>query len=273
MKHLTSRDNPLVRELRQLATSSRERRKLGRTLLDGVHLVDTWLQQVGLPRILVVAESARDKAEVMALAQRVPPDRCVLLTDALFAQASPVETPAGVLAVVDIPPLTGRQSLRNDCVVLEAIQDAGNLGTILRACAAAGVVDVALTQGCVHVWSPKVLRAAQGAHTGLRLIENAEPALLLQGFPGAVLATRLDARNSLFASDLRGPVAWLFGNEGAGLSADLTALATSAVRIPMPGAVESLNVAMAATVCLFEQVRQKLGAADAVPCGAPGVTR
>lgn len=255
MKHITSRDNPLVRELRQLAESSRERRKQGRTVLDGVHLVQTWLDRVGLPRRLVVAESAREKPEIAALLARVPEACCVLLADGPFAAASPVETPAGVLAEIDIPPAV-RRPLRGNCVVLEAVQDAGNLGTVLRACAAAGVPDVLMTPGCAHAWGPKVLRAAQGAHTFLSLHENVDVIVALADYPGQILATRLDAAQSLFQADLRGPVAWLFGNEGAGLSDGLAALATAAVRIPMPGGAESLNVAMAATVCLFEQVRQ-----------------
>lgn len=257
MKHVTSRDNPLVRELRQLAESSRERRKTGRTLLDGVHLVQTWLDRVGAPRRLVVAESAREKPEIAALLGRVSPERCVLLADGLFGAVSPVDTPVGVLAEIDIPPAAGRP-VRGDCVVLEALQDAGNLGTLLRACAAAGVGDVLMTPGCAHAWSPKVLRAAQGAHTYLSLRENVDVNVALAGYPGQILATRLDAAQSLFKADLRGPVAWLFGNEGAGLSDGLASLATAGVRIPMPGEAESLNVAMAATVCLFEQVRQRL---------------
>lgn len=141
--------------------------------------------------------------------------------------------------------------------MLDAVQDSGNLGTLLRAAWATGVPDVLLTPGCAQAWSPKVLRAGQGAHFGLRIHEQCDVADLLRGYAGKIVATRLDTGRSLFALDLRGAVAWLFGNEGAGLSPAVSALATEAARIPMPGAAESLNVAMAATVCLFEQVRQR----------------
>ena len=131
---------------------------------------------------------------------------------------------------------------------------------MLRAAWAVGVRDVLLTTGCAQAWSPKVLRAGQGAHFGLDIREHCDVAAALADHAGKIVATRLDARESLYALDLRGPVAWLFGNEGAGLSPALSALATHPVIIPMPGAAESLNVAMAATVCLFEQARQRAGA-------------
>lgn len=266
MKYLSSRDNPTVRILQTLATSSRARRDSGRTLLDGVHLVESWLQHIGLPIHLVVAESAQHKAEIARLIAQVEqhqPESILLLSDSAFNFVSPVDSPIGVLAEVAIPQHSMPRPL-GDCVVLEAIQDAGNLGTILRACAAVGVQDVLLTPGCVQAWSPKVLRAGQGAHCALRLHEGVDVAAALANYEqagGQILATRLDATQSLYAANLQKPCAWLFGNEGAGLSDALAQCATNSILIPMPGQSESLNVAMAATVCLFEQARQRIGRA------------
>lgn len=265
MKRISSRDNPSVKLLHQLATSSRERRKLGQTLLDGVHLVETWMKRVGRPRMLIVSESGLHAMEIEALVrsmqtggQGAESGEVVVLSDVLFAHVSPVEHPAGVLALIDIPPSPPARLSGASCVVLDAIQDAGNLGTLLRTAAAAGIGEAVLTTGCAQAWSPRVLRAAMGAHVALKLHEHADAAQLLANFSGPVIATRLGAATSLYTLDLRRPVAWLFGNEGAGLSEDVAALASREVHIPMPGMAESLNVAAAAAVCLFEQVRQSL---------------
>jgi RNA methyltransferase, TrmH family len=142
------------------------------------------------------------------------------------------------------------------CVVLEDVQDPGNLGSILRSAAAAGVRDVLLTPACAQAWSPRVLRAGMGAHFALRLYEQCDIAAFASRYRGRVLAAVRDGAGPVFGTDLRGDVALMFGNEGAGLSAGLLALASARVSIPMPGACESLNVAAAAAVCLFERVRQ-----------------
>jgi TrmH family RNA methyltransferase len=255
MKHVQSRDNPQFRQLRKLAKSSKERRDSANTLIDGVHLFRSALDAGRRPALAIVAERALHHPEVSSLLAEQG-EAVLLLADGLFDELSPTDTPTGLLGLIDIPAeAAGR--VTGDCLVLDAVQDSGNLGTLLRAAWATSVADILLTTGCAQAWSPKVLRAGQGAHFSLRIREHCDVAELLQGFTGKVVATRLDAQTSPYALDLRGPVAWLFGNEGAGLSPTISALASDAIRIPMPGAAESLNVAMAATVCLFEQVRQR----------------
>lgn len=255
MKHIQSRDNPRFKQLRRLATSPRERRETASTLIDGLHLFRSALDAGVRPKLAIVAERARHHAEVLELLAGQG-EAVLLLADTLFDELSPSESPTGLLGLIDIPPeAEGRVS--GDCLVLDAVQDSGNLGTLLRAAWATGVRDILLTPGCAQAWSPRVLRAGQGAHFSLNIREHCEPAQALSGYPGSIVATRLDAEQALYALDLRGPVAWLFGNEGAGLSPAVSALASAAVVIPMPGAAESLNVAMAATVCLFEQMRQR----------------
>lgn len=256
MKSIRSRDNAHFKFLRGLATSSRERRLAGQTLIDGPHLLADYLAHVGAPRELIVAEGVLADDTIRTMIERAACPGTVLPTG-LFRELSPVETPTGLLALIDIPGPAGAP-LHTDCLVLEGIQDSGNLGTLLRTAAAVGVCEVILAPGCAQVWSPKVLRAGQGAHFLLQLRETDDPAAVLRDFPGRVLATRLDAAADLYDLDLSGgPVAWLFGNEGRGLSAALSGLASQGVKISMPGGMESLNVAMAATVCLFEQLRQR----------------
>lgn len=258
MKKITSRDNATFRQLKLLGESSRERRKQGKTVLDGIHLVSAWVERHGPPDLLAVSESGAQQAEIGDFLALHPKTVSQVFSDALFREVSPVTTPTGILAVVPIPhppsPMTGKGS----CVLLEAIQDAGNLGSILRSTAAAGIVDIFLGPGCAQAWSPRVLRAAMGAHFQLRIHEHATLAEVIRNFNGISVSTRLDAAASIFELDLAGPVAWVFGNEGSGLTADMAILTHQIARIPMPGKSESLNVAAAASICLFEEVRQKL---------------
>lgn len=260
VKHIASRDNPLFRELLALADSRQARRDSGRTLLDGAHLLDEALAAGLMPSRLVVSEGAEAAA---GWPDRLPQVPVAVLAPALFNKLSPVATPTGLLAVIDIPrPAAGQAA--GFAMLLEDIQDPGNLGALLRTAAAAGVAAVHLSKGCAEAWSPKALRGGQGGHFRLAIHEGADLVAVAQGFPGRVHAAALRCPASLFRLDLTGATAFAFGNEGAGLSPDLQA-ACQAFSIPMAGAVESLNVAAAAAVCLFERVRQ-LEARGAVPC-------
>jgi TrmH family RNA methyltransferase len=180
------------------------------------------------------------------------------LDDKLFAELSELKTPTGILALIE--------SIESDPIdfidfhfglLLEDIQDPGNLGSILRSAAAAGCDAVYLSAACADAWSPKVLRAAMGGHFALRIYSQQNLINVVKGFSGQLFATSLQATEVLYDCDLRGDVGFILGNEGAGLSADLLALVTRQITIPMPGKVESLNAAAAGAVCLFEAVRQR----------------
>ncbi len=266
MKAISSRDNPMVKRLHALANSARERRKLGETLLDGAHLLDAALQQQWPLKAVVVSDSGCAQEEIEDLLARCAHDLPrYQLPDALFAHISPVDSPSGVIAIIDLPPepdparlADGAALSAHSLVVLDGVQDPGNLGTILRTAAAAGVRDVLLTPGCAGAWSPRALRAGMGAHFGLRIRERVDAVDVLGAFRGAILATALgEGARSLYELDLDAPVAWLFGAEGQGVSSALLACASQRVIIPMAGDVESLNVAAAVAVCLFEQARQR----------------
>lgn len=254
MKHITSADNARYKHLKKLAGSARERRTSGQTLLDGVHLLQAVAEAGASVDMLVLRQGSEDEAEIQACARRFPAVPALMLAPALFDALSPVETPAGILALYTIPEPEQRQL--NSAVLLENIQDPGNLGSILRSAAAAGVDAVYLSRGCAEAWSPKALRAGMGAHFTIAIYEQCELTALPHQFD-SIVATRLGAMKSVYDLDLKGRVAFLFGNEGAGLSPELAALATYEVKIPMPGRIESLNVAAAVAVCLFERVRQK----------------
>ena len=258
MKPISSRDNPLYKELKHLATSSQSRRKAGRTLLDGVHLCETFLQHAGMPAYCVVSEESASHPEVARIVARCEAGRaqCILLPGALYGALSQVENGIGLLFVVTTPHTTLPDRLSGSAVLLDNLQDPGNLGSILRSAAAAGIRQVFCSIGTCFAWSPKVLRAGMGAHFILEIHENCNLAQLLAVTDVPVLATSSHARQSIYEADLAQPCAWLFGHEGQGVSDELMTLATSRVMIPHLGAVESLNVAASAAVCLFEQLRQ-----------------
>lgn len=255
MKHIASRDNPTFKHLKQLAISARERRRTGRTLLDGVHLLEACLAAGQTPELLAVSQAGMHHAEIARLLGRLQGTPMVVLRDTLFAELSPVQTPLGLLAMIPIPQ-QAPPAHPTFCLLLEDIQDPGNLGAILRTAAAAGVEVAWLSPGCCDAWSPKVLRGGMGAHFVLPVVERADLGQQVRSFPGTTLAACLQGE-SLYRLDLTGPVAFLIGNEGTGLSTTLAACATRCCTIPMPGRMESLNVAAAAAVCLFECTRQR----------------
>ena len=256
MKVISSRDNPLFKQLRLISQSSRERKKARQTLIEGVHLVQTYAAAIGNPEALVVSTSAVDNAEIAALIDQFQPSVSTVLSDAMFHELSTLDSPAGVLALINTPTQKNAPAQMDCCVVLEDLQDPGNLGSILRSAAAANVKHVLLSKGCVFAWSPRVIRAAMGAHFLLDIYEQQDLLEVVGNFNGKRIATALRAKSSLYDTDLSGPMALMIGNEGAGLSAALSNLADVVLTIPMPGKMESLNAAAAAAICLFERVRQ-----------------
>lgn len=254
MKLLTSRDNPQFKAIKRLAQSGRERRHSGQTLLDGVHLIRAYEAARGAVETLVVAESAQAQPEIAGL---LVGRNGLVLTDQLYREAAIVDTPSGAMAVISVPPALAPDS-SCDSVLLDGVQDPGNVGTLIRTAAAAGFRQVLLSPDCAGAWSPKVLRAGQGAHFALAVVEDVNLPAFIRDYRGQVAVTVLDEAASLYSCDLRSPLAWVFGSEGQGVRRDVAEMASLRIRIPMPGAVESLNVGAAAAVCLFETLRQRL---------------
>lgn len=257
MKSIRSGDNPFFKELVKLAGSARQRSKANQTLLDGAHLLAAYLDAGMLPQHILLNAAALRDDEIAALLKRAVDVPVTQLDDKLFAKLSELKTPTGILALIEIAPPAVPVAAASFALLLEDIQDPGNLGSMLRSAAAAGCDAMFLSQGCADAWSPKVLRAAMGGHFALRIYEQQDLLSVAKVFSGTLLATSLQAARSLYDCDLRGNVAFLIGNEGAGLSADLLKLATQKITIPMQGKVESLNAASAAAICLFEAVRQR----------------
>ena len=256
MKHISSPDNPFYKELHKLAGSARHRNKAGQTLLDGAHLFSSYLASGKQPLHIIVTETAQHDAEIKSLLNKLTGVPITQLDDALFAGLTELKTVSGILALITVPQADTAAKDCNFCLLLENIQDPGNLGSMLRSAAAAGCDTVFMSTGCADAWSPRVLRAAMGGHFVLNLQEHADLLSVAREFAGTIFAASLSANSSLYASRLNGKTAFAIGNEGAGLSAELMELCQP-VTIPMPGKVESLNAAAAAAICLFEAVRQR----------------
>ena len=256
MKHISSQDNPFYKELSKLSSSARQRGKQGQTLLDGAHLLASYVAGGKQPQHLIVTAAAQRDQEIMSLLHKLPDVPVTQLDDGLFAELSDLKTLSGVLALIALPQPEMMAQNSQFCVLLENIQDPGNLGSMLRSAAAAGCDAVFMSTGCADAWSPKVLRAAMGGHFVLSLHEHADLLSVAGVFPGTIFAAALSATTSLYDSRLSGNIAFAIGNEGAGLSQSLLSMSTPFI-IPMPGKVESLNAAAAAAICLFEAVRQR----------------
>lgn len=256
-KHITSRDNPIFKQLKKFADNARERRGEGKTLLDGVHLIESYIAAFGLPDVVIIPEG-KSTIEATGLIQELVDVSTVMLPTLMFAELTPVASATGILALVKIPQLSIPENPAF-ALMLEDIQDPGNLGSMLRTAAASGVEVAYLSTSCTDAWSPKALRGGQGAQFVLPIVERADLIHELKGFQGHSYATAMQGE-SLYTQDLSAPVAFVIGNEGAGLRKETIAAATKRITIPMAktslGSVESLNAGAAAAVCLFERMRQ-----------------
>ena len=265
---ITSKENSLFKEIRLLQATGSKGQKArlanGQALLEGIHLVQTWVGDPAL-RVLLTSEIGLQNAEIsQAVYEHLeicPQTKVFQLDSALWDLLSDLVNAPHVAGLLDLPKstLSSPQSiatLEGDMVVLDRVQDAGNVGSILRTAAAAGFTRVVALSGCAHLWSTKVLRAGMGAHRLLDLYEGWSNQQVLSAVTAPLLAATADGDVELYAlqKELLQPVAWVMGSEGQGVSEDLLVQAKR-VSIPIDPRVESLNVSTAAAVCLFETLR------------------
>jgi TrmH family RNA methyltransferase len=243
--HVTSRDNPLLKELRRLAQDPGGYRKAGKIWLEGDHLCRAAMARGVRPAIAVFSASFWPQAPAEWLEAA---DKTVVVADALLQAVSGLESTAPVGFVLDLPAMPAMQP-DAPSVVLDRVQDAGNVGSVLRSAAAFGFTQIIALKGTAALWSPKVLRAGMGAHFALRLIEGAQ-ADALDALRVPLIATSSHRGDWLHSARLPKPCAWLLGHEGQGVSPELEARAARHIRITQPGGEESLNVAAAAAICL-----------------------
>jgi len=275
---ITSRDNPLLRRLRHLLSNPTGYRREGEICIEGEHLCSAYLARGHRPGLALFSESAWQRLSMRELA--VGAGVVQWVADRLFAQISTLPSPAGVVFVAAVP-ADATPDFRASAVLLDRVQDPGNVGSILRTASALGVRQVWATPGTAALWSPKVLRAGMGAHFGLNLCEGLDVQALTEGLrsadedscvpaaPGTSspseaggerapwVATSSHAGALLGQVELPAPCVWVLGHEGQGVAPALLQRCQLTVRIPQPGGEESLNVAAAAAICLYESARQQ----------------
>jgi RNA methyltransferase, TrmH family len=242
-----SRDNPQVKRWARLARESRLRRSEGRALIEGPHLLAAFLSAQLKPASVLATEAALADAEIASLVARsgMAP---VVLSETAFKAIADAETPQGLAAEIAIPAIR-REGTR---VFLEGVQDAGNAGAIVRSAAAFGAGAVILDRACADPWSPKVLRAGMGGHFALQVVQVDSLESALESFPGRLICTVARGGEPLRKADLSGKIGWVFGSEARGVSPFVQNLAKLKISIPLAAGTESLNVAAAAAVCLYE---------------------
>ena len=242
---IRSRDNARVKRWAKLARDARARRDERRVIIEGPHLVAAALAAGLEPIAVLVTEAALGNPEIAALARQCAP---TLLSSGAFAAVADAETPPGIAAEIALPEL-GRDG---PSVFLEGVQDAGNVGAIIRSAAAFGAGALVLDRHCADPWSPKALRAGQGGHFALGIRQAADLGAALASFGGRLICTVARGGRPLRDAALTGHIGWAFGAEGAGLSPAVLARASDTVTIPMAPGAESLNVAATAAICLYE---------------------
>lgn len=227
--------------------------------VEGIHLTKSYLEQGSLPKKCIFSEDVLENAEAAEIIKecQVKNVDCVILSKAHFKEISVVENGINLLFLINVPLKSKEAQLIENALLLDNVQDPGNVGTILRTTAAAGVKKIYCSVGTASVWSPKVLRAGMGAQFVLDIYESVDLKKLIQESKAQVLAATLSTNRTIYKTDLTKPTAWIIGNEGSGISQELLSLNVQEVMIPQAGNVESLNASAAAAVCLFEQVRQQ----------------
>lgn len=258
---LTGLQNPMVKAAAELK-QKKYRQQQGLFLAEGLRTVEEAVRYGAVQSIFYTAiEDDRTRAVLEeAAAKQI---KLVCVSDKVLKKIADTETPQGIIAVCE------RRSKRLDdflasgkmLLVLDRVTDPGNIGTMLRTADAAGVGGLLLLQGCADIYAPKTVRASMGSLFHLPVLSGLSEELLVQAARKAgyeLLVTCLDGADNLYKADLQGRLAFVMGNEANGVSPALLAAADKRVFIPMQGRAESLNVAMAAGIVMFEALRQRL---------------
>ncbi|MEN9539553.1 MAG: hypothetical protein RLZZ126_1788 [Pseudomonadota bacterium] len=253
-ERITSRDNPLLKDIRKLVSDNTAYRKQGRVWLEGEHLLLAAQKRCVKIDAVIYSE---DFKNISVIGNHQSDIKKIAISDKLFAELSSLDQSARIGFMVTLGPQPAVDPLANT-LILDRVQDAGNVGSMLRSAAAFGFTQVLALKGTAALWSSKVTRAGMGAHFGLQLIEGAS-AQDVQALQVPVLGTSSHQGHWLGSAPLPAPCAWAMGHEGQGLGPQLQALARQWVRIRQPGGEESLNVASAAAICMHASSLQGSG--------------
>ena len=253
---ITSDKNASVKLVKSLLTQARQRKKQGQTILEGIHLIDAALRS-DYPFVqILLSESARSHAEVQQVLTRLPTYTPIMtLSDSLYESIRSLGTGIDIMALINVP-VPSLTMIAEDCLILNDVQDSGNVGTLLRTAAAVGIRNILCTAATAQAWSPKTLRAGMGAQFALSIYEGLSIQAILDHVQAPLLATSSHTDTVIYEHNLSAPVAWIMGHEGRGVSNELMQCATP-IALPQPNGQESLNVAIAGSLCLYETLRQR----------------
>ncbi len=255
MNLISSPTNPIIKHAHALLTHHRTRKKSGQTVIEGVHLLDALLTQHFTVEKVIASESALKNTEVMRLLQHIPSNQLIAVTDSLYKEIRTLGEGVDIMAIIDVPTHAFKE-VTGDCLILDGLQDAGNIGTLLRTASAVGITTIITTPNTAHLWSPKCLRASMGANFSLTIYEHVSADEILAKVKIPLYATSSHTDKVIYHHDLTKPVAWVLGHEGQGVSDDFLQNATL-IALPQPNGQESLNVGVAGSVCFYEMLRQR----------------
>lgn len=253
---ITSKDNPTIKTAHALLTQSRQRKKLGKTVIEGTHLLEAYLNAGLTPETVIVSDSGLQNSEIAALLDRLQGVKILTVSDSLYKDIRSLGESLPMMAVIAMPQPSLPNVIDHDCLIINSVQDNGNLGTLLRTASAVGVKTVICTTGSASAWSPKTLRAGMGANFSLSIYENASIENVLVSVKVPLFATSSHTDTIIYQSDLTQPLALVMGHEGQGVDDAIMAQATP-IALPQPNGQESLNVAIAGALCLYEVLRQR----------------
>ncbi len=269
---ISSPHNPTVKLIQQLLTSHRYRKKNALSVVEGTHLIDASLKANYPIKQLLISNKILDKNfnvstelettqhhEITNIIERCQAKNIPIITieSHLYQDIRTLGTGIDIMAIIPITSTALSDNIEQDCLILNDVQDSGNVGTLLRTAAAIGINNIICTANTASVWSPKALRAGMGGQFSLTIYEKVSLDDLINNIQVPMMATSSHTDQTIYQTDLSNPVAWVMGHEGQGVCSQLLEQATP-VTIPQPNGQESLNVAIAGALCMYEMLRQRL---------------
>ncbi|MCP3897188.1 RNA methyltransferase [Moraxella sp.] len=255
MNLITSKDNSTIKHAHALLTHHRTRKKSGQTVIEGVHLLDAFLKQGLTPHKVILSESTFKNDEVAPLLANIAKKDIIITSNALYKDIRTLGDGVDIMAIIDTPtPTLG--DVVGDCLILDGLQDAGNIGTLLRTASAVGITTIITTPATAHLWSPKCLRAGMGANFALDIHEHIDIDDILNQVETPMYATSSHTDKIIYNHDLTSHIAWVLGHEGQGVS-DVFLQKAIPIALPQPNGQESLNVGVAGSICFYEMLRQR----------------
>lgn len=257
---ITSNQNPLIKEIQLLQKKKKERNKNKVFVVEGLRAVREIPFNWEIHKYLV-AKSFALEAEIITSGREVP---VIHVADSVFASMSDTKTPQGILAVVSQTNNQLEQIIGEEdgfFVIADQVQDPGNLGTLIRTAHASGAHGIFLSKGCVDLYNPKTIRATMGSVFHIPIVVDLEMEALIRTLIAAntnIYATALENSKIVYDYDYTKKTAIIIGNEANGISETTRDMVANFIKIPMPGGAESLNASIAAGICMFEIVRQRM---------------